>query len=331
MMLVSFSEIELGVRCNGNGTIEAHQIDSRVNGLEVGPTQVYANHNVADYSPMNVVGMELDEFASARNKSRLVNLPDLNECSGAPLFDETNEPMITNNSNNDVFCEDDDDCLRAECRKFPKFRLLSEISAKGRKKNHLVTNSESTTEPDDEEIISTAMAKRRCKPRFPFIERKNKRSKLDHASSLEGWGKGKGENLLRKTDITDRLIERSFVITKKRGKQAMSFAPCKRKVPEDENTRKRPSQKVQKASEDGIKCSRSFIIKRKCQPYVLEDGFCLPSSEADPMLVDGSHPENQNDVKETSTTGNFENLVAEKSSPLAQDTSVQVSSVFLYL
>lgn len=73
---------------------------------------MYTNHNGVD-SPMNVVETEVDEFATTRKKSRLQNLPDLSECSGAPLFDENNDIMITNNSKNHVFCEDDDDCLGA--------------------------------------------------------------------------------------------------------------------------------------------------------------------------------------------------------------------------
>ncbi|XP_021745467.1 protein EMBRYONIC FLOWER 1-like isoform X2 [Chenopodium quinoa] len=437
-LATSSKAVELGSRCNGDAVINDLQKGNRVEVFEAGPSQGYANHN-GKYAiescqvntqassedrraelATNDMGVEVAGLANGPindRRVRVVNLPDLNECSGEPLCDENIEPMITNsggeplhdeniepmvtnsggeppndeniepmitNSNNDVLCEDDDDYLGAERRKNPKVRFLSDLlglnetqsSSRGRKKNPSVTNSldenvkrkkvgsqdegsksidirvsnngtkkvTETTEiskPDSEyaadsddvstEVISKALEKRRCKSRIPLQEKRNKKSKLDHdgSSSLSrqkimsrsaGNGKGKSSEILPgKSDYSDQLIERSSVMTKKRGKlhqprkEAGSVIPCKNRntkdsaaTQKDVDAEKISAQKDQISSENVYPFSRNYLIKRNCQACDLpgENGLSLSSSQAEPMLVDGSslrkHQDNRNNVGEAS-------------------------------
>ncbi|XP_010668151.1 protein EMBRYONIC FLOWER 1 isoform X2 [Beta vulgaris subsp. vulgaris] len=194
------------------------------------------------------------------------------------------------------------------------------------------SDSEYTTDSDDvsTEIISKALAKRRCKSKFPLLEKRNKRSKFDHGgpsstpqqkimSRSAGHGKGKtSDNLPRRSGVFDQLVERSSVLTKKRGKvlqagkEAASFISWKTRMPKDfavtqkdENAERTPTQNAQNAAEN-VHFPRSYVIKRNCQVRAPpgEDGLCLPSSQAEPMLVDGisvrDHQENTNNVGDTS-------------------------------
>ncbi|CAO2816817.1 unnamed protein product [Amaranthus hypochondriacus] len=380
----------LGVRCNGNGNIEAVQNECREDGTKAGRSQ---ENRLADLAN-NVVGVEVNDGPGIDRKTRVVNLPDLNECSGEALYDENNGALITI-SNNDVLSEDDDDYLGAERRKFPKTRLLSELLrvpetqnlGKGRKKNPSSSNcvdekvkrkkvgyeeeglksmeiriadsgnseydSECSTESDDysTEIISKALVKRQCKSKMPLLEtRLSKKSKLDHGSTATSISRQKiisrSENMVRKTD---RLIDRSSVMTKKRGTQTGKETMCSiPRVPKDfimtQRVEKSPAHNIPNVDENDLQVPTSFIIKRNCQAQaqarVLDDGLCLPSSQ----LVEEKHSENRVNVEETNVafTGDFidrngetTNLKkksgtpeAEESGPLPQeqDTPLQVSN-----
>lgn len=447
--LAAGCEVEIGSRCHGNGAIIDVQKDSRVDGIKAGPAQNYVNHN-GEYANENCLekqqassedwhadeptnGMGADVVAlidgpSNSRKSHLVNLPDLNECSGEPLYDENSEAMITD-SNNDVFSEDDDDYLGAERRKNPKVRLLSELlgltetqsSVKGKKKNSSLTSSldenvkrkkvgsqnevsksiemrvshngtkkiiettdisqsdsEYASDSDDVsmEIISK-FPKRRCKSKVPSLEKRNKKTKFDNSgSSSMSRQRSAGHEKARKSNVSDQLIERSSVLTKKRGKafqarkEGASFTPCKNQTPKDfaatqkdEDAEKSPAQKVQKASENVHHLPGSHLTKSHCQVLVPagEDRLCPPSSQAEPMLVDGSsvraHLENRDNLGEVSVAfrttsagtpftgnpfdGNEERSIgvktflkekkaripeAEEGGPLGLDTRLQVSN-----
>ncbi|KAK9689127.1 hypothetical protein RND81_09G037000 [Saponaria officinalis] len=142
------NEVEFRSKSNQNGTTKALQKDCKASRTEVGPSQGYvtreveqqtsSQHQRADSLTNAVAGI----VSTSRSHSQsLVNLPDLNECSGEPSCDANNEVKATTNNMNH-FCDDDDDYLGAERRKKPKVRLLSELlgikeiqnPAKGKKK-----------------------------------------------------------------------------------------------------------------------------------------------------------------------------------------------------
>ncbi|KAL2940080.1 Protein EMBRYONIC FLOWER 1 [Bienertia sinuspersici] len=367
--------IVLGSQSNGNGAINLLQKDSRVEGVEAESAEENVNCNgelpyekcrekpqleslTTNIAPDNILGVVNGPSNSC--KSRVVDLPDLNECSGEPPCEENTEAKVV--SNNDAFCDDDDDYLGAERRKNPKVRLLSEllgiketkVSAKGRKKNPSLTNSldesvkrkrassqeegsrsveirnsnngtkmvsetaeisesdsDYETDSDDVsiEIISKSLAKRRCKSRIPLNEKRTKKGKIDHGASSSmqkvlsrsvGHEKGKTSEILpRKSVVTDKLIDRSSVLTKKRnkvfqpGKETASVIPSKSRMPKesaakqkDEDAEQAPAQKVQKASE-AQHYPKTFAIKRNCQVRAapMADGICLPSPQENRCLL----------------------------------------------